>query len=74
MGRINDHDQGSEMKVCLFKHSTNSISPTDANQANGMESKAQLRSPGVFVRIRFHFVLDDLSDEYEMMAMVTDIW
>ena len=35
-----------------------------------MENKAQLRSPGVLVRIRFHFMLDEYSDEYEMMAMV----
>ena len=35
-----------------------------------MENKAQLRSPGEFVKILFHFVLDDYSDEYEMMAMV----
>ena len=35
-----------------------------------MENKAQLRSPGVLVSVRFHFVLDDYGDEYEMMAMV----
>ena len=67
---MNDHDQGSVMKVPLFKHSTNSISPTDAHWANGMKNKAQLRSPEVFVRIRFHFILDDYSDGYQMMAMV----
>jgi len=27
---MKDHDQGSEIKVRLFKHSTNTISPTDA--------------------------------------------
>jgi len=70
MVRMNDNYQGSEMKVPLFKHSTNTISPTDAKWAIGMENKAQLRSPGVLVRIRFHFVLDDYSDEYEMIAMV----
>jgi len=58
------------MKVLLFTHSTNTISPTDAPWAIRMENKAQLRSPGILVRIRFHFVLDDYSDEYEMMAMV----
>jgi len=30
MVRMNDHDLGSEMKVHLIKHSTNTISPTDA--------------------------------------------
>jgi len=30
---------------------------------------AQLRSPGVLVRVRFHFVLDDYCDEYEMKSM-----
>jgi hypothetical protein len=34
-----------------------------------MENKAQVRSPGVLVRVQFHFVLDDYSDKYEMMAM-----
>jgi hypothetical protein len=35
-----------------------------------MENMAQLRSPGALVRVRIHFVLDDCSDEYEMMAMI----
>jgi len=48
---MNDHDQGSEIKVRRFNHSTNTISPTDAKLANGMENKAQLRSPGVLVRV-----------------------
>jgi hypothetical protein len=29
----------------------------------------QLRSPGVWVRVRFHFVLDDYCDEYELKPM-----
>ena len=66
MVRMNDYDQGSDIKVRLSKHSTNTISPTDATYANGMENMAQLRSPGVLVRIRFHFVLDDYCDQYEM--------
>jgi len=70
MVRMNHNYQSSEMKVLLFTHSTNTISPTDAPWAIRMENKAQLRSPGILVRIRFHFVLDDYSDEYEMMAMV----
>jgi len=69
MVRMTDHDQGSESKVRLFKRSTNTISPTDATLANGMENKAQLRSPGVLVRVRFHFVLVDNCDEYEMKPM-----
>jgi hypothetical protein len=70
MVRKKDYYQGSEIKVRLFKHSTNTISPTDTKLANGMESKLQLRSPGVFLRIQFHLVLNDYGDEYEMMAMV----
>jgi len=35
-----------------------------------MENKAQLRSPGVLVKAQLDFVLDNYSDEYEMMAMV----
>jgi len=34
-----------------------------------MENNAQLRSPGVLVRVRLDFVLDDYSDEYEMKSM-----
>jgi hypothetical protein len=70
MVRMNDHDQGSEIMVCPFKHSTNTISPTDATYTNGMENMVQLRSPGVLVRVRFHFVLDDYCDESEMKSMV----
>jgi hypothetical protein len=70
MVRIKDHDQGSEIKVRLFKNSTNTISPTDATYANGMENMAHLRSPGILVRcVRFHFVLDDYCDAYEMKSM-----
>jgi hypothetical protein len=63
---MNDHDQGSEIKVHLVKHSTNTISPTDATYTNGMENRAQLRSLGGLVRVRFHFMFDDNCDEYEM--------
>jgi hypothetical protein len=69
MVRLNDHDQGSEMKVRLFNHSTNTISPPDATEANGMQNMVQLRSPGVLVRVRFHFVSDDYCHEYEMKSM-----
>jgi hypothetical protein len=67
---MNDYYLGSVIKVRPLKHSTNTISPTDAKLANDMQKKAQLRSPGVLVRVRLHFLLDDYSDEYEMMAMV----
>ena len=70
MVRMNDNYLGSVMKLRLFKHSTNTITPTDAKSANGMENEAQWRSPGVLVIIRFCSMLDDYSDEYEMMAMV----
>jgi hypothetical protein len=66
---MNDHDLGSEMKVPLFKHSTNTIPPIDATWANGMDNMVQSRSPGVLVRVRFHFVLDEYCDEYEMKSM-----
>jgi len=51
MVRMNDHYQGSEIMVRLFKHSTNTISPTDAKKSNGMENQAQMKSPGVLVRV-----------------------
>ena len=70
MVRMNDHYQGSEIMVRLFKHSTNTISPTDAKKSNGMENQAQMKSPGVLVRVWSHFVLVDYSDESEMMSMV----
>jgi hypothetical protein len=70
MVKINENDQGSEIKISHLKHSTNTISPTDAKQANEMDNIAQLRSPGALVRLQFHFVLDDYSDKYEIMAMV----
>jgi len=69
MVRMNDNDQGNEINVRLFKHSTNTILPTDATYANDMEDMAQLRSFEVLVSVRFHFVLDDYSDEYEMWSM-----
>jgi hypothetical protein len=46
MVRMNDNYLGSLRKVCLFKHSTNTISPTDAKKANGMEDKALVGSIG----------------------------
>jgi len=38
-------------------------------KANVMENMVQLRSPGVLVRVRFNFVIDDYCDEYEMKSM-----
>jgi len=70
MVKMNDNHLASVIKVHLFKQSTNTISPTDSKWANGVEKKVQLRGLGVLVRIRFHFMLDDYSDEYEIMAMV----
>jgi hypothetical protein len=69
MVRMNNHDQGSEFKVHLLNHSTNTISPTDATLANGMENMAHLRSPGLLVRVQFNFLLDDYCDEYVMKSM-----
>jgi hypothetical protein len=70
MVKMNDNYQGSEITLCLFNYSTNTILPTDAKLANEMENMAHLRSPGAVVKVGIHFVLDDCSDEYEMMAMV----
>jgi len=70
MVRMNNNYQGSKIKVRLFNHSTNTISPTDGKESTAMENKAQLRSRGVLVRVQFHFVLVDYCDEYEMMLMV----
>jgi len=64
----------SEIQVRLFTHSTEKISLTDAKYANGMENKAQLRSPGVLVRVWLHLVWVDYSDEYEMMSMGNWNW
>jgi hypothetical protein len=46
MVRTNDNYLGSAIKVCLFTHSTNTISPTDAKWANGMENMALVGSIG----------------------------
>jgi hypothetical protein len=70
MVRINDDYQGSEIKVCLSHHSTNTISPTDAKLSAGMENKTQLGRLGVLIRVRFHLVFVDYYDQYEMMSMV----
>jgi len=70
MVTMNKNHQANKIKVCLIKHSPNTISPTNAKYSNGMEKKAQLRSPGVWVRVQFHFVLIDYCDEYEMKSMV----
>jgi hypothetical protein len=58
---MNNNYQVSEFKVRLFNHSSNTISLTDAKLTNEMENMTQVRSPGVLVRVRFHFVLDDNS-------------
>ena len=70
MVRMNENYLGSEIKVRRFIHSTNTISPTDAKSLTVRENKAQLRIPGVLVRVRFHFMLVDYCDEYEMMLLV----
>jgi len=46
MVRTIDNHLGSVNMVRLFKHSTNTISPTDAKVANGMENKALMGSIG----------------------------
>jgi hypothetical protein len=37
MVRMNNNYLGSVIKVCLLKHSTNTMSPTDEKEANGIE-------------------------------------
>jgi hypothetical protein len=39
MVRIDNNYQVSEINVHHFEHSTNTISPTDTNEANGLEYK-----------------------------------
>jgi len=68
--RMNNNYPGSEIKILLFNHSTNTISLTDAKTSNGMENKGWLRSPGLFVRVCLLFVLADYSDEYKTMSTV----
>jgi len=70
MVRMNDDYHGSVIKVCIFKHSTKRVSPTDAKYANGMENKVLRRSPGVLVRVQLLFVLVDYFNEYEMKSMM----
>jgi len=70
MVRMNDNYQDSDIKVRLFKHSTNTISQNDAKLSNSMENKVQLRSLGELVIDQLHCVLVDNCDEYEMMSMV----
>ena len=69
MVRMNNNYQGSENKVCLLKHSTNTISPTDAKWANGWENKMQLMCRRVLVGVWFNLVLDDYCNEYEIKSM-----
>jgi hypothetical protein len=70
MVRMNDNYLGSEIEVHLFNHSTNTISATDGELSTVRENKGQLQSGGVLVGVRFHFVLVDYCDQYEMMSMV----
>jgi len=67
---MNDNYLGSVIKVCLFKHSTSTISPTDGKYSNGMENQALGRCPGVLVRVRLLFVLIDYCNEYEIRLML----
>jgi len=46
MVRMNNNYLGSIIKVLFFKHSTNTISPTDEKYANGMAIKALVGSIG----------------------------
>jgi len=70
MVRMNNNYECSEIKIRLFNHSPNTIPPTDAKYSNGMDNKGHLRSSGVLVTVRFHFVLVDFGDKYEMMSIV----
>jgi hypothetical protein len=70
MVKMNNNYLARVIKVRLFKQSTNTVSPTDAKKANKRNNQAQLRSKETLVGVRFHFVFDNYSDEYEMMAMV----
>jgi hypothetical protein len=60
--RMNDNYQNMAIKIRLFKHLTNIISPTDAKQSNGMENQALVRS----INYRSIAFLVDHSNEYEM--------
>jgi hypothetical protein len=46
MVKMNNYYLDSVIKVRLFKHSTNTISPTDEKEENGMEKKALKESVG----------------------------
>jgi len=59
MVRMNDNYLGSVLKVHLFNHSTNTISPTNENRQMVWRIR---HSWGVLVRAQFHFVLVDYSD------------
>jgi hypothetical protein len=65
------NNRSGVVNAWLFKHSTNTISPTDAKLSNGMDNKAQLTSPGVLVSFGFQIVVVDYCDEYEMMSIET---
>jgi hypothetical protein len=67
---MNDEYDGSEIKVCLVKHSTNNITRTVAKWSNRTDNQAQLRSPEVLVRVQSHLVLLNYCDQYEMMPML----
>jgi hypothetical protein len=43
---MNDNYLGSVIKIHLFEYSTNTISPTEAKYANGMENKVRVGSIG----------------------------
>ena len=65
--RKNDNYLVSVIKIPLTKHSTNTISPTDANRQMVRRIR---RLWGVLVRALFHFMLVDYIDEYEMQPMI----
>jgi len=70
MVRMIDNYWGSVFKVCLFKHPTNTVSPTDAKLSNCLENKVLGNSPGVLVRVQLHLMLVDYCNEYEMKSMI----
>jgi len=51
MFRINNNQQASEINISIFKHSTNTISPTDTKYSNQVESEVLLRLNAVLAKV-----------------------